>query len=90
MELHNFESRLLNKGMVQDINIKFQEEGTYRFALNAVLESEDGQLGTMLNEQSNKLCGQVPEGFTVIGHCLINDSRVVLFAASATESYIGY
>ena len=90
MELNNFESRLLNRGMVQDINIKFQDEGTYRFALNSILESEDGQIGALINEQSNKLCSQVPDGFTIIGHCLTNESKIVLFAASETESYIGY
>jgi hypothetical protein len=89
MAIENNAVAVLAKGMVQDINIKSQGEGTYRFALNAILESEEGNLGSINNEQSNELCGELPQGFRVIGHCLTNDERIVIFAASDTESWIG-
>jgi hypothetical protein len=88
MAIENNALSLLAKGMVQDINIKAQGEGTYRFALNAIMESEEGNLGSIVNEQSNELCGQLPQGFRVIGHSLTNDDRIVIFAASNTESLI--
>jgi hypothetical protein len=90
MEIENTGVSMPSKGMVQDINIKYQGEGTYRFALNAILESEQGELGSLISEQSNELCGALPQGFRVIGHCLTNDEKIVIFAASDTESFIGY
>lgn len=90
MEIQNSESRTLNSGMVQDVQIKFQPEGTYRFALNANLQSNEGEFGSIVSEQSNVLCGSLPVGFMPIGRCLTNKSKIVIFAASDTESFIGY
>ncbi len=90
MEIQNTESRTLNAGMIQDVQIKFQPEGSYRFALNAVLQSNEGELGSIISEQSNAECAALPVGFMPIGRCLTNKSQIVIFAASTTESYIGY
>ncbi len=48
-------SNLLMKGMNQDIHPKFQAEGTYRTALNAVLETELGEAPTISNELGNEV-----------------------------------
>lgn len=66
--------------MNQDIHPKFQPEGTYRVALNAQLESTEGDLLTISNEVGNY---QAASGFPslkkVIGHRLLNDGTTVLF-----------
>jgi hypothetical protein len=46
----------LNKGLSQDIHPKFQPEGSYRYALNAVLETNDGNIGAISNELGNTYC----------------------------------
>lgn len=73
-------SSLNNKGLNQDANPKFQPEGTYRFALNAVLETSEGDLGTICNENSNGFCGTgFPNNKKVIGHTLTDTNDIVLF-----------
>jgi len=48
-------SNTFSRGMNQDIHPKFQPEGTYRMALNAIIESSDGDLSTITNELGNEL-----------------------------------
>jgi hypothetical protein len=68
------------KGLNTDVLEKFQEEGTYRFALNAVLETEDGDLRGISNEHGTTLCNtSFPAGKKVIGHVLTDTSDIVLF-----------
>lgn len=71
-------SNQFTKGLNQDINPKFQEEGTYRFALNAVLETEFGEQPSVSNELGNELCGEWPEGKIPIGHTLMDNNEVFL------------
>lgn len=71
-------SNLLMKGMNQDIHPKFQAEGTYRTALNAVLETELGEAPTISNELGNEVWATIPDGKKIIGHRLLNDSTTLL------------
>lgn len=48
-------SNIMAKGMNQDIHPKFQTEGTYRSALNAVLETELGESPSISNELGNEV-----------------------------------
>lgn len=66
------------KGINQDIHPKFQEEGTYRFALNAVLETEEGEYPSISNELGNVLCETLPENKVIIGHTLTDNEDIVL------------
>lgn len=45
------------KGINQDIHPKYQQEGTYRYALNAVLETAQGDQPSISNELGNIYCG---------------------------------
>ena len=73
-------SNNFTKGLNQDIHPKYQPEGTYRYALNAVIETETGQLPSLSSEIGTYYC-QVnwPTGKTLIGHTLTDTDVVVLF-----------
>ena len=74
------EPRVFTKGMNQDVLPKFQEEGTYRFALNAVLETELDGSQYIANEESNTLCAiNTPNAKVLIGSALTNTDETVLF-----------
>lgn len=66
------------KGMNQDVHPKFQPEGSYRTALNAILESSSGELPTISNELGNELWASIPDTKKIIGHRLLNDGTTVL------------
>lgn len=66
------------KGINQDIHPKYQDEGTYRFALNAVLETEFGEQPSLSNERGNVLCGEFPEGKVINGHVLLDNDEVFI------------
>lgn len=82
----------LNKGMSQDTNEEFQPQGTFRFMLNGILESTDGEKAAVINELGTVLCFDISEtypGFSLIGYCLLPDNRIVLFITNNTVSIIG-
>ena len=67
------------KGLNTDILPKHQPEGTYRFAMNAVLETSDGELPGISNELGNLACAEnYPQGKIPIGHKLLDNEDVVL------------
>lgn len=78
----------INKGLFADNTERFQPKETYRFALNAVLESESGNYGSVINERSNEPCAAIPEGYTVVGTIPLFDDDFVVFLAGATDSII--
>ena len=49
----------LGKGINTDVSPETQPEGTYRWALNAVAESEEGNIGFLTNEEGNYTCGSI-------------------------------
>lgn len=57
-------------------------ESTYTFALNAVNETETGDAFFLSNEESNELCGQLPNGYTPIGKVYIGEGRTAIFSVS--------
>lgn len=73
------------KGINQDVLPKYQEEGTYRFALNAVLENELGGAPAISNELSNVSClldtanESNLSSKTLIGSAITNTDSTVLF-----------
>ena len=71
-------SNLPIQGMNSDVNPKFQDEQSYRWALNATLETAVGDYGTLSNEQGNAICGSIPEGKKVVGHSFTDDEDIIL------------
>ena len=80
-----------NKGLFLDNSIVDSPKGSYRFALNAINETELGDAGFISNEESNEPCGNIPQGFIPIGKVYIGENRTILFLVSGdnTVSEIG-
>ena len=73
-------SNLPVKGMNQDVLEKFLPEGAYKFALNSVVETEQGDLNSISNELGNITCASgFPTNKTIIGHVLTDSDDVILF-----------
>lgn len=73
-------SNTFSKGINSDVLPKYQEEGTYRFALNAVLETEEGEMPSITNEKGNLECAiDFPTDKKIIGSALTDTDDVVLF-----------
>jgi hypothetical protein len=73
--------------MNQDIHPKYQEEGTYRFALNAVLETHDGEFPGISNELGNVECAtDYPTSKKVIGHVMADQEEIILFLFDSAVS----
>lgn len=67
-------------GMNTDLHPKYQKDGSYRFALNSVLETHQGELPYISTEGSNQLCAEgFPSTKSIIGHVLTDNEEVVLF-----------
>jgi len=66
--------------------------GTLTYALNALVNSFDGQMVTYQNEQSNVLCTEFKTGYRVIGyHSIVEQDRTIIFMVNpyTGESEIG-
>ena len=80
------------KGMFTDSSPEAQQERTYRFALNAVNESRDGDQGFLINEEGNYKCSNLEynplapsSGYSdwiVIGHVYTDEDTAIVFLAS--------
>jgi hypothetical protein len=86
MKKDNF---MYNKGMNKDNNPLFKPEGTYQFALNALLGTKEGDTGTISNEEGNIACGDVPGNYSVIGSVQLDDNKTVLFITNNITSILG-
>ena len=75
-----------NKGLVTDPSIEEQPKGTYRFALNTVNESDEGDVSKRSNEQGNKACYQLPEDYIPLGEVSIGNGETLIFSTSLDET----
>lgn len=75
-----------NKGLNKDSNRLERPQGTYSFALNVINESEVGDMLTLGNEEGNKECWSLPEGYTPIGKVNIGNDEQIIFSVSIDES----
>lgn len=85
------EPKNLVKGMSTDNNQEFQPEGTYRYALNAVTESDVGERGAISNEIGNSECFELDklDNGVVTGSCLLSNGNNIVFATNNNISIIG-
>ena len=67
------------KGLDTDTSYKDTQKDHYRFALNAVQNSNEGNQFFMSNENSNEICGEIPDGYTIIGQCYMSKDKTCLF-----------
>lgn len=80
--IHENNISQFNKGLYLDNSIIDSPKGSYRFALNAINETELGNAGFISNEESNKPCGNIPQGFIPIGKVYIGNNKTVIFLVS--------
>ena len=80
-QLHQVEISQPQQGMHTDTSAHAQPSGTYRFALNGVNESKDGNLGFITNELGNTECITIPEDYTLIGSVYLSDDEIIVFLA---------
>lgn len=91
-----------HKGMQGDVDKHLQPEGTYRYALNGRIRfntanpaestiaaaSQRGATYSFCNDNGNKLCALLCNGYVVVGYCDIED-ECVLFSTNSQYSEIG-
>lgn len=72
----------LGKGLNKDVNQEFQPETTYRFMLNGLFESLDGEMGGVVNERGTEISINLPTNINepnLVGFCLLPNQDKVLF-----------
>lgn len=74
------------KGLHTDSAPYDQPKESYRFALNAVNESELGDINFIGNEESNELCVSLKPGFVPLGKVYIGNNETVIFSVSSDET----
>lgn len=75
-----------SKGLHTDNAFYDSPKETYRFALNAVNETELGDFNFIGNEESNEECAFLKNGYTPIGKVYTIDNEVVIFSVSQDET----
>jgi hypothetical protein len=75
-----------SKGLNTDFSPQVQPDSTYRYALNAVNESELGDSLFISNEEGNEISTYIPEDFIIIGKRYIGDGNTVLFLVNKTQT----
>jgi len=83
-------SSSFSKGLHLDSPISTQPEGTYRWALNAIQETESGELGFISNEVGNFECADFGNQWSVIGGLYLKDSEFIVFLAPNSDTYEGH
>jgi len=81
-------SNSLSNGLYTESTKLKLPDGTYSFALNALIGSKEGDAATITNENSNTICITLPDGTSLIGAVLLPNGNEVLFSTDNTMSYI--
>lgn len=76
----------INSGLHTDTSPQNQPKGTYRFALNTINETNDGDENFRSNEESNESCYLLTPGFIPIGKEYIGGNEIVIFSVSSDDT----
>lgn len=76
----------ISKGLHRDNSRIDTPKGTYQYALNAVNETENGDMFFVSNEESNEACGPLPNGYIPLGKVYIGKNRTLIFSVKEDES----
>ncbi len=74
------------KGLHTDNSPVAQPEGTIRFGLNGVRETENGDQSFGSNEESNEECAEFPDGFTPIGEEYMIRGQIAMFLTNPSAN----
>ncbi len=78
-----------HKGLMQDVNPIDQPKESYRYALNAVNETNLGNRTLLSNEKGNEECYTLPRNYVRIGKVYTKDNEIVIFSTDNISSEIG-
>ena len=79
------------KGMFTDSSPEAQQERTYRFALNAINESDDGDQGFLITEAGNYKCSSLRKDiWIVVGHVYMDNDSAIVFLAGNNPDLVGW
>lgn len=76
----------ISKGLHKDNSEGARPEGTYQYALNAVNETEEGDLLTVSNEESNEEHAELKLGYVPIGKVYIGNNKTLVFQTNADDT----
>lgn len=89
MEANEKTANIFNRGLHTQSKPKAQPDGTYRFALNAQVETNEGDRFSLSNMEGNTLCLTLPDSLQVIGSCLTDTDDILLFSTNNVTSELG-
>jgi hypothetical protein len=72
------QSRTFVKGLSRDMDPSFIQDGMWNYARNAVNNTREGEIGTLSNEESNRLCGKIGADL-IVKHKIVIVGAVPLF-----------
>lgn len=78
-----------SRGMVTDVSPSDQPKETYRYALNAVNQTDAGGVNFLAMEKSIQLCTSFPANTEVINSIYMTDDLFTVFLTDGTNDYIG-
>ena len=79
------------KGLNKDFSPQSHPDASYRFALNAVAESKEGNQGFLTNEEGNYKCGDLLENVWIpIGHIYLDNDSAIVFLCNTNPVYQNY
>lgn len=79
---------IISGGLNTDVPLGSQPPGTFRFAMSAVDETREGDLGTITTEESNQECydlrnvNELASGYIPIGKVYIGNEDTLIFLAN--------
>ena len=83
------EVQTLSTGLVKDTSPLTQKEGTYTYALNAILESDTGDYPFITNEVGTTLSYTHPAGTIILGSVLTDTNTFIQCLVTPSTSIIG-
>lgn len=81
-KLNNINATEIKGGLFLDTSPDKQPKGTYRYALNTVTESNEGDKSSRTNEESNEIFAQLRPGYIPIGKEYIVDNKLSILSVS--------
>lgn len=74
------------KGLQTDASVITQPEGTYIDALNITLLNDNGEYYAMCNEKGTSEFINLPDGYILIGHTVVNEN-IIVFLKNPTSGF---
>ena len=84
-KFNNKNATEIKGGLFLETSPEKQPKGTYRFALNTVTETNEGDKYSRTNEESNEIFSKLRPGFIPIGSEYLIDNKIAILSVSADD-----